>query len=64
MRLSDFHASTVLHVFYCEINILSKVFDFTTLIAEKEYHCKSIALIYNANSIAPVAEGRLILVLQ
>ena len=58
MRICDFHALN------CDIKILIKLFDFTTMISEREYYCNSITHIFNANRIAQVAEGRLIIVLQ
>ena len=64
MRTCGFHACTAFHALNYDINILIKLFYFTTMIFEKEYYCNSITHIFNANSITQVAEGRRIIVLQ
>ena len=53
-----------LHALKCDVNILIRFFDFTTMISEKEYYCNSITPILDNWSIAQVAEGRPIIVLQ
>ena len=42
LRLCDFHACIAFHALKCDINILIRFFDFTTMISEKEYYCNSI----------------------
>ena len=64
MRKCDFHASIAFHALKCEINILIRFLDFTTMISEKEYYCNSITPILDNWSIAQVAEGRPIILLQ
>ena len=61
LHIFDFNA---FHALNSELNILSKLFDFTAMIFENEYYCNSIAPLFNANSIALVVEGCLIILLN
>ena len=38
LRIFDFHACTAFHALNCDINMLIKLFDFTTMLSVKEYY--------------------------